>query len=367
MISVSLFQMDTMRTTVSPASGRRTTRTPRAWLATVSLLIGASACDLFTGPDDVRNRIEYGVDALEVFEETHDWSATVVTYLRASLFAVNVSDDSVTVSMPSCMLALEAVPGSDVGAAAAPVWRSVNRLSWPGSVPFVCPLDGIQAEQLGPGDTLRTRTLTTEIPLAEILADSLPVGTYRFQVRIQSEVTTGSSGRTENPLVELGEVYLPESRYPLSLSVYPRDGFYYRVSVSSATAPGLAATAILEVTHTAHYSAPLTRELSLNCPVQLRAFRSADERQTIPVPEPAWTWPTPSSCGAAEVPVRLEPGDKQTFEAGVPSHVVADGERIEDFFLMAIIDVDGRPIRFATDPCVTGGSCALGWSVLRSP
>lgn len=240
--------------------------------------------------------------------------------------------------------------------ALAPVWRLVDRLTWPGSVGFACH-EGLGAE-LGPGDTLRT--LATKVPLAEILADSLPVGRYRFQIRIASEVSSGSSSPTEDALVDLGEAYLPESRYPLSLGFYPRDGFYYRVGVSPANEPGSAGRAILEVTHTARFVGTLTRDLSLNCPVRLLAFRSADERETIPVPEPVWSWPTLSSCDAATVPVRLGPGEKQTFEWVVPSHVVgADGERIEGFFLMAIIDVDGRPIRLAVDPCVTGESCAL--------
>lgn len=342
-----------MRPTVTPAFGRRTTHAPRAWLATVSLLITslASGCDFLTGPDDARNRIEYSVAALEVIDRAHDWAPNVVTYLRASLIAVNVSDDSVSVLMPSCILPLEAVPIADGGAAAAPVWRSVHRRSWPGGTGYVC--FGEVLAELGPGDTLRT--LTTEIRLAEILADSLPAATYRFQVQIQSEVTTGSSRRTEDPLVQLGEVFLPESRFPLSLSVYPRDGFFYRVSVSASTAPESGATAILEVTHGGHYSGSLTRELSQNCPVRLLAFRSIEERETIPVPEPVWAWPTPSSCDPAELPVRLAPGEKQTFEVGVPSDVVgAGGKQIEDLFLMAIIDVGGRPIRLAVDPGPSG-------------
>ena len=348
--------MDKTQTRVLPASGRRTTRTPRASLATASLLIGvlASACDFVTGPDDAGNRVEYSVDALEVIEEVHDWAANPVAYLRASLFAVNVSDDSVTVSMPSCILPLEAVPGSDVGDALAPVWRLVDRLAWPGGQLFAC-FFGLGAE-LGPGDTLRT--LVTKVPLAEILADSLPVGRYRFQVRITSEVSTGSSSRTEDALVDLGEAYLPESRYPLSLGFYPRDGFFYRVGVSSVSEPGSDARAILEVTN--WYTGTLTRDLSANCPVRLLAFRSADERETIPVPEPVWSWPALASCDSATLPVRLGPEEKRIFELDVPHHVVgATGERIEDFFFMAVIDVDGRPIRLAVDPCAPDELCAL--------
>ena len=341
--------MGTIRNSLLLSSLRGATLRLRTWLVAAPLFIGsfASACESTTGTNDARRSIEYSIEVLETLEKDHDWARGPVVYLRASLFAVNVTDDSATVSMPSCILGLEALFSSQGGTLEAPSWRSVDRLGWPGSVLIGC-RGGINAE-LGPGDTLRG--LTTEIPLAQILADSLPAGPYHFQVRIMSEVEIGSSSRTEDLLVALGDIHLPVSQHPLSLGAYRRDGFEYRMSASSSATVGSSARATLEMTHTAPSSGILERVLSENCPIRLFAFRNAEERETIPVPEALWTWPDPSSCGTTTVRVRLGSDESETFETEVPSQVVdAGGEGIEDLFLLAIIDVDGRPIRFGVDP-----------------
>lgn len=313
------------------------------------LLSAASACDLLTGPDDP-SPIEYRAEGLTVFEQSHEWSPVPITYLEASLLGVNVTDDSVGVSTASCILDLEAFRDSDSGPGSSPSWRLLARQTWPGSSEFAC-LELVSEQVLGPGDTIRLST--GAIPLAEILADSLPAGSYRFQVRMNNHVRRADAGRSEPFLVALGTITLPVSRYPLSTGSYARDGFLYEVEVSSGSGADEDDLVRLTVTHAFSRAGPLTRTLSLNCPVQIFGFKSSDERVRIPVPGPAWTWPHGRhlGCGDLTMPIRLEPGGVARFEYPLPrARYAQDGLKITDYFLMAIIEVDERPIRFAVDP-----------------
>ena len=156
-------------------------------------------------------------------------------------------------------------------------------------------------------------------PLAEILADSLPVGEYRFVATLTTNYDTAR--------VPLGRVELPASMYPLPDGEAPRDGFYYRAGVESAP-----------VSHA------LARSLSRDCPLRLLAFEAAESRETVPLPEPAWAWP--ESCGTAVDMVRLGPGESTRFELDVPTDELrASSGASGRYYLVAIVRVDHRPIR----------------------
>ena len=142
------------------------------------------------------------------------------------------------------------------------------------------------------------------------------------------------------------------SHHPLSLGTYPRDGFSYRVELHPASGPDEDPVVRLTVTHTGPHSGALTRELSLRCPIRLLGFLTAAEREQIPVPTPFWRWPgRVPSCGDETMPVRLEPGATATLEMRVPRvRFSYGGATIDDYFVMAVIEVDHRPIRMAVDP-----------------
>lgn len=315
----------------------------------VAVVVAVSGCDLLSGPEDADHSIRYEVDVLEVFEESHDWTPVPITYLRAGLRGVNQTGDSVHVGSSNCIPDLMAFQGSELAPPAeGPSWALRDRLGWPGGTGFGC-FGGIRAS-LGPGDTMSVST--ESIPLAEILADSLASGPYRFQVQVSGEVTVGASAKTDSHLVDLGVITLPKSRHPLSVETYPRDGFYYRVEVLSGDPVEENPVARLTVTHLARNAGALTRDLSLNCPVRFLAFRTAAEREEIPVPRPAWRSPSLiPGCGDASMPVRLAPGSEWRLESAIPRGAYAHtGLEITDFFLMAIIEVDGRAIRLAVNP-----------------
>ena len=309
----------------------------------------AAGCESLTGVGGGDGPIEYHAGDLEVVSLESEWTPYPITYLRASVIGVNTSSRPLSVSAPSCILDLEAFRGSDPAPDAAPAWRLRSRTTWPATVWTVCLEEvSLNGRELEPGDTLRLET--GDIPLAEILADSLPVGEYRFRLRPGGTVTEGSAIRHESRVVDLGTIELPASRYPLQLGYYPRDGFLYRVEVEPPAEADGDAVARLTVTQRAGQT--LTRALSLGCPVRLLGFDTAADRETIPVPEPVWVWPgRVPGCGEETMPVRLESEDRATFELRVPRRSYAyDGRSIEDYALMAVVVADGRPIRFAVDP-----------------
>lgn len=294
----------------------------------------SAGCDVFTGPAP-RGPLEYVVEELEVVERTPEWASFPVAFLRAEVALVNQRADSIVFGHGTCGLELEASAGPDGGD--EPAWRSGRRRSWPGSIGFVCSAVGLEA-RLGPGDTLRSSAFRAEIPLAEILADSLPVGRYSFRGTVRTGV--------EEARVELGRVLLPESRFPLPGMTFFRDGFRYRVDVESDPASPTA-VATLRVSFGASVrQRPLQRTLSRECPLRLLAFAKPRSRETIPLPEPAWAWPP--SCGAGDVAVRLGPGQERTFETEIPTaELVAARAAPGPQHLLAVVDVEGRPIRIA--------------------
>lgn len=306
---------------------------PRQTLALlVALSPVLSACDGIFGPG-ADPSLQYVIERFEVVAEAVEWAPFPVAYLVAEVGLVNTGRDSTTVRFDWCMLDLEAFGADRPG---EPAWRSQAHTSWPRSTPFMCP--GIAfARDIAPGDTLRADMLRTKQPLSGILADSLPSGIYDFKARVHLE--------TDALLIDLGQVNVPVSRYPLAQHVEHRDGFRYEVRVDDAAAQGSSVAVRLDVAFTAGVTMALERELSAACPVRLLAFEHAEDVTTIPQPEPAWSWP--ESCPPGTQPVTLMPGGSRRFESHMDVESVAGPAGPGRYHLMAILEVDGRPIRLS--------------------
>src|SRR6185503_6673568 len=125
------------------------------------------------------------------------------------------------------------------------VWHWFGSGGWRGghAGPGFCNSIVLPETHLEPGDTIRG---SMQVRLAEILAESLPIGLYRFRTTTALSVREGEVVHDEDSFVELGQVRLPASRHPLWTS-YRRDGFGYRATVSEGIDPGMAATVDLEV------------------------------------------------------------------------------------------------------------------------
>ena len=298
----------------------------------VAITLWLSGCDGIFGPD-ADDDLQYVIERFEVIEEDVEWAPFPIAYLVADVALVNTGRDSTTVRFDWCRFDLEAFGVDRLG---EPVWRSQAHTSWPSSTPFIC-LDIARARDVAPGDTLRAETLRTKQPLSGILADSLPAGLYDFKARIHIEA---------NPLlIELGELNLPVSRFPLPEHVAYRDGFRYEVRIDDSAAEGSSAAVTLDVAFIAKVTMALERELSEACPVRLLAFERVEDVTTIPQPEAAWSWP--ETCAPGTQSVTLMPGGSRRFEDLMDLEPLAASAGPGRYHLMAILDVDDRPIRIS--------------------
>lgn len=313
-------------------------------LVGVGILAGCGILD----PDSAlpENALEFRVDVIEVVHETHTGASHPIAYLRVDIVGVNASVTDVWFRPNWCQLPLEAFHPRG---ASAPVWRFASRLSWPASVG-----GGWACNSMLPPETLLTPGDTTHrsmrIRLAEILADSLPAATYRFQTTVEHAVRRGSELHTEAATVDLGDVLLPASRHPL-WPTYPRDGFRYEVTISPSPDPDVAAVAALVVSPLSYLPGTLERTLSDTCPVRLLAFATVEDRETIPVPAPMWSWPPRDTCAPGGLRVRLSVADApRTLEVEVPTDALPSGSAVGDYAFIGLVVVDGRTIRLAVDP-----------------
>jgi hypothetical protein len=296
-----------------------------------AFIVAIAGCDGIFGPG-ADQELQYLIERFEVIEEEVEWAPFPVAYVVAEVGLVNTGRDSTTVRFDWCTFDLEAFGADRSG---EPAWRSQTHTSWPGSTPFVCPSIAF-VRHVAPGDTLHAEMLRTKQPLGGILADSLPGGLYEFRARIHTE---------SNPLlIDLGQLDLPVSRYPLPEHVAYRDGFRYEVRVDdAAAAEGSSAAVRLDVAYTAKLTMALEREFSAACPVRLLAFERAEDVTTIPQPEAAWSWP--ETCPLGTQTVTLMPGGSRRFEEQMDLEPVAASAGPGRYHLIAILEVDDRPIR----------------------
>lgn len=304
----------------------------RTWALVMAVATSLSGCDGIFGPNSDQG-LEYVVERFEVIQEDMDWSPIPVAHLIAEIGIVNTGRHSTTFGFHACDFHLEAFAAGD---AERPMWRSQAHTSWPRSNHFVCS-GMMNTYHIGPGDTLEI--LAPKQPLAGILADSLPAGSYEFRATL---------GVDPSPVrIDFGTVRLPISRYPLPDRVAHRDGFRYEVEIDDAGTESTGG-AIVKV-HVAYSTNSLTRALERDlvaaCPVRLLAFRDPADVTTIPVPEPAWSWP--ESCPPGDESVTLSAGEFRTFERPIDLEQVAGAAGPGRYHLMGIIEVDGRAIRLS--------------------
>lgn len=305
-------------------------------------------CDLIAGLSDSDPVVRYEAESLLVVERTEEWSPVPITYLEASVRGTNHGSDTVVVTMPSCTLDLQAYPADATDPRSPSTWELRKRLSWPGGTGFACLHQ--PRHTLAPGESFVETT--GELRLAEMVGDSLDPGPYNFRAVVHTEVERGTTRRQRSPVVQLGALDVPASYFPLQLDYYPRDGFIYRVEVETTDDEARDGVVDLLVHHSASRTNALARELRRDCPVRIFAYRSAEDRNTVPSLRPVWQWPRSiPSCGEEVMSVRLTEGGQFRHTSRVPRRIFAfDDADIDDFYLTVVIEVDGRPLRFGVDP-----------------
>jgi hypothetical protein len=207
--------------------------------------------------------------------------------LQTKVVVTNISRGLVELDYGSCALSVNLFAIDKPSA--VPVWRSTRRE--PRRRPFVnhagygCTSE-LRIRILAPADS---DVFEVNIPLAEILADSLAFGRYRAEANLGllNKELRVPDWKTETKF-DLGEVAIAPS--PDSM---PRtrtdDGLRYtaasRLISGKGGAAGTVRTMVLITNPTTR---PITGQFIPDCPVIVYAFRNRADRDSLPLGRPAW-------------------------------------------------------------------------------
>jgi len=219
----------------------------------------------------------------------------------------NISHGLVELDYGSCALSVNLFAIEKPSA--TPVWRSTRRE--PRRRPLVnhsgyaCTSE-LRIRILPPADS---DVFEVNIPLAEILADSLPFGRYRAETNLEllNQQLRPPEWST-NTKLDLGEVTIAPS--PDSMPRTRTDGGLRYTAASrlingKSGAPGTVRTMVLITNPGTH---PVSGQFIPDCPVVVYAFRNTVDRDSLPLGRPAWA--VESGCPYRLRRFEVKPGQR---------------------------------------------------------
>ena len=262
--------------------------------------------------------------------------------LRTRVVGTNISRRLVELDYGSCALSVSMFSVSKPSV--APVWRSDQRGprrrpsdTFSRNAGYACTAE-LRIRILAPGDS---DIFTLSVPLAEILADSLPFGRYRVvaNLRLVDRELPASKWELDRSF-SLGEVTI------LSMAdSFPRsrtfEGLRYtaaaRVLRGDTRQSDTVRTMVL-VTNTTRR--PLVAQVPTECPVIAYAYRTTAERDSLPLTRrPAWA--AISNCYRIMRRVALLPGKRLLLHVDKPVADIGDQAPSGRYYLLAW--VGGNP------------------------
>lgn len=222
--------------------------------------------------------------------------------LRTTVTLVNRAESPTYLEYGACATRVLAYRTTASGA--SPVWDSNKRRLWDSGQPLVCLLY-LAATTVAPGATLAAPEFSLEVPLIDVLGDSLPDGHYYFKASI------GFSNRAAITDLPAGDAELTLARPPLATT---RRSFIMQWNALSVTLSDGTVHARATGTVVNANSAQIT--LEKNCPILIRVYRDRARRDAAPRSGAAdWSQPGCTSLTETKVLVR---GETTTFDTSVP-------------------------------------------------
>lgn len=241
--------------------------------------------------------------------------------LRTMVTLANQSASPLHVEYGACATRVLAFRTADRDAIS--VWDSNQRRLWDSGQPLICLLY-LASATIQPGADFSPGELTLEVPLMEVLGDSLPDGHYYFQASV------GFSNRAAMTNILAGDAELVLPRPPLATT---RRSFILEwqaapVSVSDGLVHAT-------VTGTVVNANTALVEIGRDCPVLIRAYRDRARRDASPRSgAPDWSQP---ACGSAMQTETVARGDKQTLEAVVPVRDILGASLTPGTYYFAVV------------------------------
>ncbi|MHB0949021.1 MAG: hypothetical protein ACYC4J_08175 [Gemmatimonadaceae bacterium] len=172
---------------------------------------------------------------------------------------------------------------------------------------YGCDLSALSAD-LAPGDTLASGAFRLEVPLIEIVGDSLPDGRFWFSAYVETN-------RTYRTRVAAGSLDIVVPRPPLLESRFVESLRFIAlpVALSGMASPSITARGSIRV----DFAGSAMFTTSRDCPMRLLAYRDRARRDAAPR-SGAPDWSQPLTCSTAQDTARLNRGQSRTFQATVP-------------------------------------------------
>lgn len=233
--------------------------------------------------------LEFGADVTTV--------GFAPTSIRGELTVTNATSDPIALDWGACAVALHAY--SDRSRTGVPDWRSEHRAD-PRGFTYGCVLIGYEAV-LAPGDSLPTFVL--EVPVYEMLADSLPDGRYYFAARL-------STNGVRSAKIPAGDAFISGTVQPVPQS-RDVDGVRFTGLLEPAGAAGEYRYTLSAENRTSD-PVPVRGDRSVRCPVRLSAYRSPGRRDTWYMRSDA-DWAYRDGCLAHVPETTLDPGESASF------------------------------------------------------
>lgn len=246
--------------------------------------------------------------------------------------AVHKGREPVSVQYGDCAVELVGYgPGSSES---MPVWRSTHSAPWPGGYHRVCLLYAARTVVI-PGGTLQPKEFTRSFPVAELLADSLPDGEYRFAARVRlnsTETREIPAGRLRLSMVR-GD--LPSSRL---LGVFT----YTAMPVVAGDGGSLAFKGAATVTH----AGGVLYRFAPACSMEVLAYQSRSARDRLPPTRESWRTPA-RACGPV-IQTGLQCGETQPFESSATAReILGDSLPAGEYYFAVVLRDAERAVRLA--------------------
>ena len=187
---------------------------------------------------------------------------------------------------------------------AAPVWDSDKRRDWSFGQPLICLLY-LAATTIPPGSPFSPPEFTLDVPLMDVLGDSLPDGHYYFRASV------GFSNRAAMTDIPAGDAEIAFPRPPLATT---RRSFVLEWKASPvSTRDGLVRAT---VTGTVVNANSAIIDVASDCPVLIRVYRDRARRDAAPRSgAPDWSQP---GCGSLTEKKTVFRGQQLALETSVP-------------------------------------------------
>ncbi len=218
--------------------------------------------------------------------------------------AVNTGRKAVRLEYGDCSirLRLSLVPGTQRGPRPRPARKTDDMRA--------C-LAYLAIAELAPGDTLSPKELRADVPVPEVMGDSLPDGRYRVSAVVEL------NGRTH--AVAAGEVELTRRQAPLPAE-RTVGSLRWRARTRLVDRPERAVEAEVTVTNTG--GAPAEARVARDCPIALFGYRDRARRDAaLGSGEPEWA--DRAVCRLEPDAFRLAPGETRRFVRRHPTPPIA--------------------------------------------